>query len=79
MGELAQPVGIGLAARGEVADVVKWSHEARRRGLDSCGSTTLISSAMLLLMPQPLPPRFLTYAWQWEPSTPLPATPCCWP
>src|SRR6478609_8676607 len=35
MGELAQPVGIGLAARGEVADVVKWSHEARRRGLDS--------------------------------------------
>ena len=35
MGELAQPVGIGLAARGEVADVVKWSHEARKRGLDS--------------------------------------------
>src|SRR6185503_15661710 len=35
MGELAQPIGIGLAARGEVEDVVKWAHEARRRGLDS--------------------------------------------
>ena len=35
MGELLQPVGIGLAARGDVADVVGWANDARRRGLDS--------------------------------------------
>ena len=35
MAELVQKVGIGLAARGEVSDVVRWSDEARRRGLDS--------------------------------------------
>lgn len=35
MGELLQPVGIGLAARGEVTDVVGWANDARRRGLDS--------------------------------------------
>lgn len=35
MGELVQPIGIGMAARGEVDDVVKWSREAQRRGLDS--------------------------------------------
>src|SRR5438067_1250923 len=35
MAGLLQPVGIGLAARAEVEDVVKWAHEARRRGLDS--------------------------------------------
>jgi 1,4-dihydroxy-2-naphthoate octaprenyltransferase len=32
---MVQPVGIGLAARGEVSDVVEWSREAARRGLDS--------------------------------------------
>lgn len=35
MGELVQPIGIGMAARGEVDDVVKWSRDAQRRGLDS--------------------------------------------
>jgi 1,4-dihydroxy-2-naphthoate octaprenyltransferase len=35
MSELARPVGLGLAARGEVADAVAWAHEARRLGLDS--------------------------------------------
>jgi 1,4-dihydroxy-2-naphthoate octaprenyltransferase len=35
MGELLQPVGIGLAARGDVSDVVGWADDARKRGLDS--------------------------------------------
>jgi 1,4-dihydroxy-2-naphthoate octaprenyltransferase len=35
MGELLQPVGIGLAARGDVDDVVGWADDARKRGLDS--------------------------------------------
>ncbi len=35
MGELVQPIGIGMAARGEVDDVVKWSRDAQKRGLDS--------------------------------------------
>ncbi len=35
MGELLQPVGIGLAARGDVSDVVGWANDARKRGLDS--------------------------------------------
>ena len=35
MFELARPVGIGLAARGDVADVVRWADDARRRGLHS--------------------------------------------
>ncbi len=35
MGELLQPIGIGLAARGEVEDVVGWAQDAQRRGLDS--------------------------------------------
>jgi 1,4-dihydroxy-2-naphthoate octaprenyltransferase len=35
MFELARPVGIGLAARGEVADVVRWADDAHRRGLHS--------------------------------------------
>lgn len=35
MSELVQPVGLGLAARGEVSDVVRWAAEAQRRGLDS--------------------------------------------
>src|SRR6476661_4554031 len=35
MGELVQSIGIGMAARGEVDDVVKWSRDAQRRGLDS--------------------------------------------
>src|SRR5687768_405308 len=33
--ELARPVGLGLAARGEVSDCVAWAEEARRLGLDS--------------------------------------------
>src|SRR5438874_7775725 len=35
MGELLQPVGVGLAARGDVTDVVGWANDARKRGLDS--------------------------------------------
>jgi 1,4-dihydroxy-2-naphthoate octaprenyltransferase len=35
MSELVQRVGIGLAARGEVSDVVRYADDARRRGLDS--------------------------------------------
>jgi 1,4-dihydroxy-2-naphthoate octaprenyltransferase len=35
MSELVQPVGFGLAARGDVKDVIRWSHEAHRRGLHS--------------------------------------------
>jgi 1,4-dihydroxy-2-naphthoate octaprenyltransferase len=35
MGELSRPVGLGLAARGGVADVVGWAEQARRAGLDS--------------------------------------------
>jgi 1,4-dihydroxy-2-naphthoate octaprenyltransferase len=33
--ELARPVGLGFAARGEIADVIRWSEDARRLGLDS--------------------------------------------
>src|SRR5829696_8864019 len=35
MGELLQPIGIGLNASRDVSDVVKWSQDARKRGLDS--------------------------------------------
>jgi alkanesulfonate monooxygenase SsuD/methylene tetrahydromethanopterin reductase-like flavin-dependent oxidoreductase (luciferase family) len=35
MGELSRPVGLGLAARGSVNDVVGWADQARRAGLDS--------------------------------------------
>jgi 1,4-dihydroxy-2-naphthoate polyprenyltransferase len=35
MGELSRPVGLGLAARGSVTDVVSWADQARRAGLDS--------------------------------------------
>jgi 1,4-dihydroxy-2-naphthoate polyprenyltransferase len=35
MDRLARRVGLGLAARGEVDEVVAWSWEARRAGLDS--------------------------------------------
>jgi 1,4-dihydroxy-2-naphthoate octaprenyltransferase len=35
MGELSRPVGLGLAARGGVAEVVGWAEQARREGLDS--------------------------------------------
>src|SRR5690349_13348749 len=35
MAELVQKVGIGLAARGSVSDVVRWADDARRKGLDS--------------------------------------------
>lgn len=35
MSELARRIGLGLAARGDVSDVVRWSEAAARRGLDS--------------------------------------------
>lgn len=35
MGRMVQPIGIGLNASGDVGDVVEWSREAARRGLDS--------------------------------------------
>ncbi len=35
MPELARPVGLGLASRGEIAQVVEWAHKARRKGLHS--------------------------------------------
>jgi 1,4-dihydroxy-2-naphthoate polyprenyltransferase len=35
MGALSRPVGLGLAARGSVTDVVGWADQARRAGLDS--------------------------------------------
>src|ERR1700690_1850873 len=35
MAGFARRVGLGVAARGEVADVVGWAVEARERGLDS--------------------------------------------
>ena len=33
--ELSRPIGLGLAARGSGSDVVAWSEQARRAGLDS--------------------------------------------
>ena len=35
MAELVRPVGLGLAARGSVEDVVAWAHQAEHAGLDS--------------------------------------------
>src|SRR5437868_10164052 len=35
MSELVQPIGLGMAARGEVSDVVRWADDARRRGVQS--------------------------------------------
>jgi 1,4-dihydroxy-2-naphthoate octaprenyltransferase len=35
MTDLARPVGLGLAARGSVSDVVEWADRAGRAGLDS--------------------------------------------
>jgi len=35
MAELSRPIGLGLAARGSVADAVAWAEQARRAGLDS--------------------------------------------
>ena len=35
MAELARPVGLGLAARGSVDDVVSWARQAEHAGLDS--------------------------------------------
>lgn len=35
MNELARRVGLGLASRGSVSDVVEWAEQARRKGLDS--------------------------------------------
>jgi len=35
MAELSRPVGLGLAARGSVTDVVAWAEQASRAGLDS--------------------------------------------
>ena len=35
MAALGRRIGLGLAARGEVEDVVRWAGDARRQGLDS--------------------------------------------
>src|SRR6476646_3218910 len=35
MRSLARPIGLGLAARGDVDDVVGWARQARDQGLDS--------------------------------------------
>src|SRR5712691_12490363 len=35
MPELAQPVGLGLAARGDVRETVEWAQRAEALGLDS--------------------------------------------
>jgi len=35
MTELVRPVGLGLAARGSVEDVLEWADQARRKGLHS--------------------------------------------
>jgi len=35
MRTLARPIGIGLAARGDIADVVRWARQARDGGLNS--------------------------------------------
>ncbi len=35
MRTLARPVGLGLAARDDIEDVVDWSRRARDAGLDS--------------------------------------------
>ena len=35
MSELVQPIGLGMAARGEVSDVVRWADDARRKGIES--------------------------------------------
>jgi 1,4-dihydroxy-2-naphthoate polyprenyltransferase len=35
MRSLARPIGLGLAARGDVDDVVTWARQAREQGLDS--------------------------------------------
>ena len=35
MPELVRPVGLGLASRGSVSDMVEWADDARRRGLHS--------------------------------------------
>jgi 1,4-dihydroxy-2-naphthoate octaprenyltransferase len=35
MAELSRPIGLGLAARGSVSEVVAWAEQARRAGLDS--------------------------------------------
>jgi 1,4-dihydroxy-2-naphthoate polyprenyltransferase len=35
MRTLARPIGLGLAARGDIDDVIRWSRQARDSGLDS--------------------------------------------
>src|SRR5438132_13376821 len=35
MADLSRPIGLGLAARGKVSEVVGWADQARRAGLDS--------------------------------------------
>ena len=35
MTELVRPVGLGLASRGSVDDVLEWAQQARRKGLHS--------------------------------------------
>src|SRR6266545_497244 len=40
MAELSKPVGLGLAARGSVADAVAWAELARRNGLGALNPLT---------------------------------------
>src|SRR3712207_2296012 len=35
MSKLVHRIGLGMAARGEVSDVVGWAEDARRRGVES--------------------------------------------
>ena len=35
MGSLARPIGLGLAARGDIDDVTRWARQARDGGLES--------------------------------------------
>ena len=35
MRSLARPIGLGLAARGDIEEVVGWARQARDQGLDS--------------------------------------------
>ena len=45
MRTLARPIGLGLAARGDVDEVTTWARRARDAGLDSVWVTTATSSA----------------------------------
>ena len=45
MATLGRRIGLGLAARGDIDDVVRWARGARRRAWTRSGSTTRTSSA----------------------------------